>query len=387
VRYRLLILSLCALGPLAGQAPAPSGADLNRLEAERADQERQAKDLAAAARKAGRDAAGLRDRLVAAAVQRSRLEDQTAAAEVRLAALQADEAAQTAALRRDRAAIEDLLAALMVMERQRPPAIAVSAGKAEDAVRAAILMGAIAPDLETRARKAAAEISALTAVRAAIVTQRDALNAAEADLDAQRGEIENLLAAKREAQAALQAGAAAARRRAADLAGRAQSLRALIDRFAAPRPGGRPPADVPGFAQARGQLAPPAAGRILRAFGVRADALEPARGLTIATRKRAQVLAPFDATIIFAGPYRTYGGVLILDVGDDYLLVLTGLETLYGVIGQEVLAGEPVGEMADRRDPTPELYVELRRKGEPIDPGPWLAWSAAGDGRGQTAAQ
>jgi septal ring factor EnvC (AmiA/AmiB activator) len=113
-------------------------------------------------------------------------------------------------------------------------------------------------------------------------------------------------------------------------------------------------------------------GTRLRGFG-QTVAGEKQEGLTLATRAGANVVAPLDARVQYSGPFRTYGLMVILDVGGDVLVVVSGLDALYPEAGQWVLAGEPIGRMADRKSPSPELYLEVRRKGQPVDPERWLA--------------
>jgi murein hydrolase activator len=126
---------------------------------------------------------------------------------------------------------------------------------------------------------------------------------------------------------------------------------------------------------AAGLPLPPAVGTRLRKFGA---AIEGTRqeGLTLATRSGAQVVAPLDARVQYAGIFRTYGQMVILDVGGDVLVIVSGLDALYPEAGQWVLAGEPIGRMADQKSPSPELYLEVRRKGQPIDPEKWLGRGA-----------
>ena len=145
-----------------------------------------------------------------------------------------------------------------------------------------------------------------------------------------------------------------------------------------PRPSPRPAASAttslprgsgtrPGIAAVR-----PVVGKIARRFGQTVDGAKLS-GTTYATRSGAQVLAPKDARVEYAGAFRSYGQMLILDVGEDYLVVVSGLDALYPQAGQKVLAGEPVGRMADRASPAPELYLEVRKSGQPVDPEGWLA--------------
>ncbi len=103
-----------------------------------------------------------------------------------------------------------------------------------------------------------------------------------------------------------------------------------------------------------------------------------AKGVTIATRSRAQVISPADGVVLFAGPFRGYGQLLIIEYGDGYHMLLAGMDRIDAAVGQSLLAGEPVGTMTDTN--APELYVELRHEGQPINPLPWLT---AGKSKGQ----
>ena len=97
------------------------------------------------------------------------------------------------------------------------------------------------------------------------------------------------------------------------------------------------------------------------------------KGLTIRTRPDAQVVAPYDGQVVFAGLFRGYGQILIIEHSEGYHTLLSGLSRIDAVPGQWILAGEPVGVMGSREGSAPELYVELRRNGRPINPLPWLA--------------
>ena len=98
-------------------------------------------------------------------------------------------------------------------------------------------------------------------------------------------------------------------------------------------------------------------------------------GITIETRRAAHVVAVRRGTVVFAGPFRGYGRLLIIEHDEGYHVLLAGLDRIDAVVGDEVLAGEPVGAMTASSNRTPELYLELRRSGRPINPLPWLAAS------------
>ena len=137
------------------------------------------------------------------------------------------------------------------------------------------------------------------------------------------------------------------------------------------------------FASTRGTLSPPVGGAVLRRFG-EDDGLGGAeKGTLFATRAGAVVTAPADCWIAYAGPYRSFGQVLILNAGGGYYIVLAGTDRVNVSLGQFVLAGEPVASMGDGSTKTaaavalgaaqPLLYVEFRKDGATIDPGPWWA--------------
>ncbi|PZO54079.1 MAG: hypothetical protein DCF16_05880 [Alphaproteobacteria bacterium] len=116
----------------------------------------------------------------------------------------------------------------------------------------------------------------------------------------------------------------------------------------------------------------PTSGRIARAYGVREGQGAAAQGVLLATRASAQVVSPAAGEVAYAGVFRSYGQVLILNLDGGYAVVLTGLHTISARVGDRVSAGQPVGEMSASATPAPELYVEVRRNGQAVDPGRWL---------------
>ena len=130
----------------------------------------------------------------------------------------------------------------------------------------------------------------------------------------------------------------------------------------------------------------------MRAFGDPDGYGGAEKGLSLAAKPGTLVAAPMDASVLFAGPYRTYGQVLILNAGDGYNMVIAGLGRVNVLPGQFVLAGEPVATIGDGsvRSATaaavganePILYIELRKDGVAVDPGPWFKKSEDEKARG-----
>jgi septal ring factor EnvC (AmiA/AmiB activator) len=117
----------------------------------------------------------------------------------------------------------------------------------------------------------------------------------------------------------------------------------------------------------------PARGRLVTRYGELENSTGlAAKGLTLTTRHEARVVAPYDGEVVFAGSFRGYGQLLIIAHGEGYHILLAGLSRIDSAVGQALLAGEPVGAMGRPENGDPSLYIELRRRGEPINPLPWL---------------
>jgi septal ring factor EnvC (AmiA/AmiB activator) len=149
------------------------------------------------------------------------------------------------------------------------------------------------------------------------------------------------------------------------------------DRVAMLTPGRIKPA-IP-FTDAKGLLPLPAQGRRVLAFGEKTQYGSQSKGIVLETRHGGQVVSPSDGWIVYAGEFRSYGQLLIINAGGGYHVLLAGLSQIDVQLGQFVLAGEPVGVMstaaksavAKAQDNAPVLYIEFRKDQRPIDPDPW----------------
>jgi septal ring factor EnvC (AmiA/AmiB activator) len=388
MRWLAIILVLLAAPALGQSRRTFTQEDLRKAEAARDAALSRLKALEQASNAAARAASDIDADLVAAAAEAVGGEEAAYAAEEQLMILADESRAAQQALVSDQAAMEDLLAALMMM--RTPPALAANPDDVSGAIRAAILMSEAAPALANRAGNLRVQIATIDALAAATREQQANLLVATSAAGARREEIAALAAEKRRASATLDAEMAAARANARKLADEAASLRELLDGLAksappAPsmKPGRQPAASKPAVRAASPTPARPAAsattaaplfpvvGTPLRRFG-RVIEGQKQEGLTMAARAGATVVAPLDARVQYSGPFRTYGQMAILDVGNDVLVVVSGMEALFPEAGQWVLAGEPIGRMADQKSPSPQLYLEVRRKGQPVDPETWL---------------
>ncbi len=310
------------------------------------------------------------------------------------------EIARSLAARRD--VLAEVLGALQRMGLNPPPALLVRPEDALSSVRSAILLGAVVPELRAQTEVLVADLAELSKVAASIEAERDRLAAAVSGQVAEKERLSLLLAEKQRIESEGAKELLAEQERSEELAARSKSLKELIasleqqaataeaarrraeaERLAAPVPRDNRLAGHVDFARLKGTTPLPASGAFLRRFGAADGNGGVMLGDTLATQSGAIVTAPSDGSVLYAGPFRSYGQLLILNAGDGYHVVLAGMSRINVALGQSVLAGEPVGAMGEARVAdasassggiaAPELYVEFRKDGKPVDPAPWWA--------------
>jgi septal ring factor EnvC (AmiA/AmiB activator) len=356
----------------------------------------------------GQDRRKFNTQLIETAARVRDVEGNINASQTRLDALNEQERALQKSLDQRRAVIVEVIAALQRMGRQPPPALIVSPEDALRAVRTAITLGAVLPEMRSQADALAGDLSALSNVRKEIVAQRGRL---ASDLDLLGHEqlrVSLLIDQRQKNQTNAELALASERQRAADVARQVDSIKDLITKLegelasekratrdadrgiandathpelaALSDPGRLTPAVA--FVDMRGHLHLPVNGTRIREFGGSDGLGGTQKGLSIAARPAGEITAPCDGWVVYAGRFRSYGQLLILNAGGGYHVLLAGMERISVDIGQFVLTGEPVAVMGggSQASPTgtsgpkqPVLYVEFRKDGAPIDPSPWWA--------------
>jgi septal ring factor EnvC (AmiA/AmiB activator) len=346
----------CAMGALAGPrpvAPTPAAQALARA----------ARDSRAEAQATEAQIAELRGRLVALGAVEASGEHATGDKKSRLDALNQQEQALAAQLGESQHATARLLGVLALFRRDPPPALLTHPQSAKDAVRAQILAKALEPELQRRSRALAEQLTQLRALRRQVETASEDLFKSESDLADQRAQIEQMIADKSALERSLIADADQADADLRRMAAAAGAPAALIGRLPPEGdPHGPPPA----------RFVEPVVGKLVARYGEAATQRGPKEGFTWAAAAGAPVLAPAGGLIEYAGPLKDYGIVLILKTGGAYDLVLTGLGATQATAGRSVAAGEPVGRMAEDAGTPRDLYLEVRRGGETIDPSRWF---------------
>jgi septal ring factor EnvC (AmiA/AmiB activator) len=403
----------------AGQAPA-AGLDALRqrdqeLDATRAQQraalEAQTK-LKLEIEAIGEDRRALNQQLIDTAARVRDVEGSIDAIQTRLKPLDERERLFRGSLDERRTVIVEILAALQRVGREPPPALVVRPEDALQAVRTAIVLGAVVPEMRAQADALASDLAELLRVRKDIDAEKAQLASKLGDLAREQLRLNMLVDERQKRQATAEQSLDAQKQRVADLSRQVDNLKDLIgkleqgldsatrdarnqaraieadatrpDLAALKDPGRLAPAVA--FAANRGHLRLPVNGSRIREFGASDGAGGTQKGISIATHASAEITAPCDGWVVYAGPFRSYGQLLILNAGGGYHVLLAGMERISVDLGQFVLTGEPVAVMASglgggsqvstavaTGTKQPVLYVEFRKDGTPIDPSPWWA--------------
>ncbi|MEP3438705.1 MAG: peptidoglycan DD-metalloendopeptidase family protein [Hoeflea sp.] len=363
------------------------------------------------------DQQSLDRRIAETASRRAALDQKIADGERAMTDLSERQEAVRLSLMSRRSVLAEVLAALQRIGRDPPPALLVSPEDALSSVRSAILLGAVVPEIRAETEALAADLKELAALREAIVTERQSLAAALDENAAQEQRLANLASEKIALQVESQRRPERERERAEALSVRSGELEAgisaLADEIASLRQAAEAareaeqerqrklaeqlqrarafaavalpdknrimPAYV--FSKLTGTLGRPVAGETLRYFGADDGTGHTLTGEVVATRAGETVYAPADGWVAYAGAFRSYGEVVILDTGEKHHVILAGMEKIKVSAGQFVVSGEPLATMGQTRfagsaaltlaSERPTLYIEIRKDGQPVDPRTW----------------
>jgi septal ring factor EnvC (AmiA/AmiB activator) len=396
-------LALWALPAHAQTAAAPPpetelGAVQEELQSSTAAQEKIKAEMAQAVK----DQETISGQLITLAKSIQTHEAAVSASEQRLQKLRKEDVLICATLAEKQEKLSVLLAGLQRLEQNPPPPLVVEPHDVLAALRGAMMFGSIVPELRSQADALNQQLARLDRIRVNLESEKATLNANLVDLRSSQLDLGQLILQKKQLVFDHTGQLENEKQRAAALASKAQSLQQLLADLAAEH--ARQQAEKTKqalaleaerkhqeellarprmvFASARGQLEYPVQGQILKRFGDDDGLGAKLRGLAVATRSAAQIISPVDGKVEFAGSFRSYGQLLIVNAGDGYLVLLAGMRQISAEIGQTIRAGEPVGIMGDGpssvtllgdqiQEPRPVLYIEFRKNGEAIDSAPW----------------
>jgi septal ring factor EnvC (AmiA/AmiB activator) len=371
------------------------------------------------------DSVRIRDELIASAARRRDLETKISDSEQTLAKLTLREDQVKASLLAKRDTLAEVLAALQRMGRNPPPALLVSPEDALGSVRSAILLGAVVPGLRGEAERLVASLQEFTEVRAAVALEKQRLAVMMTGSLEEQKRLDLLLAENQKKNSQSVAELSAEKKRSEELAAKATSVESLVlsleseiasvreaneraiqeqqrlaslpqadkDQRRADAEAGTPDKNriTPAypFSTLKGKLALPVTGEIAKRFGEPDGTGHFLKGQLVLTAADALVTAPVDGIVVYAGEFRSYGRMVILDAGEGYHIVMTGLDTIRTRQGTFVFSGEPIASMGAKRVASatalsleterPTLYIEFRKDGVPVDSKSW--WTAENTGK------
>ncbi len=394
------------------------------LKSSRVKAEGLTKDLAALAEERAR----LNSELIEAGERVQASEAKLSETEGKLAELTEQVTVIRTSITERKTAIVKMLSAMQRIGRTPPPAIVTRRDDALAVVRGAMLLAEVFPELKYQADNLSESLQGLVTIENKIRAQRDEQKREADKLAGEQARLDRLLAEKKSKQAQGEVELTQLDQSAEQLAAEVTNLNELIARldvqisraevaqydaeiaaekalrarlqqevmatpanenvieikpestkvaFASPD---RLKPAMP-FEQAKGTLRLPAQGRQTHGFGENDATGAALQGVSLETREEARITAPADGWVVYSGPFRSYGQLLIINAGGGYHILLAGMNRIDVSLGQFVLAGEPIAVMgsleasgaSSDEDSRPVLYVEFRKDGRPIDPGPWWA--------------
>lgn len=400
----LLLVALIWGQPEA--ALSASQEDLLKIQREIQDSKKKSTTLKSQADALKKEAEALRAQLIALSQSVQQREAKVTRFEMAIHELSIEENQAREHLEKRHGQSVETLMALERLALNPPEAIIAMPQPPADMVRSAILLRSIVPHIQEQAQALRKEVESYAKKRKLLEDRKESLANASLNLEDERLRLDSLIAEKKSLSRRYVRDSKAESKRVASLSKKAESLRGLLEKLATDRKEqekkakakakakalekeknkaktldeedddseivlGKPPTGKP-IAKAKGQLSRPAYGRIVMKFGEREKLGGKHKGISIQTRKGAQIVATYDGQIAFAGPFRGYKQLLIIDHGDGYHTLLTGMDRLDVSVGQWLLSGEPVGVMSSNGSSDANLYFELRKNGAPINPSPWM---------------
>lgn len=400
-KYSVLTAAALSFGLSAAVAAPVSKDELKKVEQKVLQQSLEHRKLQAQATQINLELTSVSREMVKAAKQIQNNEEKLSLMEKQLTVLEKDlSEAQTGFTKEDNHLIKTL-AALQNLALKPTESLLVQPLSPVDIIRSAMILRETVPYLEENANRIREKLQDIAAKKNRIEKQIAEISKQKIVLQAEHERMRKLVLRKSKLRNTVEIKSEKTKKNMDKLASQAQDLRDLLGRLEQQRrekeareaerrrqeeeqrkleekqsddliksEQGAITNIASGFAKAKGSLPLPARGSIVTRYGEQKVKGVSSKGLTIATRAKAQVISPFDGAVIFAGPFRGYGDMIIVEHDNGYLSLLAGLGSIDVDLGQMLLAGEPVGQMPEKGGA--ELYVEIRKNNQPINPAAWF---------------
>ncbi len=402
---KFLLAALMLLAPCLSAAAEPSSKDLRRMEEQVAKQTAESERLAQEAKQINQEIDSISRKMVNYANLIQNNEEKISSMETELQQLQTELSSAEAEFSIEDENLIKTLSALQNLALKPTESLFVQPLTPVEIIRSAMLLRETVPYLEQNAQRIKGKLEQIEKQKQKVENQFNQIKKRKQTLENEHAELKSLAQKKSALRKSIEKQSAAAKKKVAQLASQAQDLRDLLNKLEKERLAQKrrqeqeaekkrlaeerrkkqeesQRADLiklkpqaikelgEGFIQAKGKLPMPARGRIVTRYGEETSKGVSSKGIIVKTRPQAQVISPFDGNVIFAGPFRGYGNLIIIEHGAGYLSLLAGLDSIDCELGQMLLAGEPVGQMPDSSES--KLYIEIRKDNHPINPLTWI---------------
>jgi septal ring factor EnvC (AmiA/AmiB activator) len=376
----LSLLGLTTVCSAKTSANNPAAARLKQLESQAAESRAHAAELQKRTEQIEKDLTAQRQSLTEAAAKVRASEESLLHVEAEQSDLSAQYSQESFFLGKERAKLARLTTGLIRLARIPPGALLAGMDSPIDAARAQMIIAAAITETNRNSEQLEHEITLLDDLGRDLDAKRREVARVSAQLIARQSELAAMVGKRQSLYLQTDAERKAESERAEKIAGEAQDLRDLMARVEAEekarqalearrktsaRPAALPQAPSGHFATGGGF---PVAGQIKIRFGQNDGLGATSHGITLISRPGATVTAPAAGIVRFAGPFRGYREILILEHPGGYHSLIAGMARINVAVGTSVGAGEPVGTMDEKPDAKPELYYELRRNGQFVDP-------------------
>ncbi len=399
-----LALGINLFSAQALMAADVSKSDLARMEKQMAEQDAESKRLAKQAAEITEEVKTLSANIVKYAKVIQNNEDKISSMEKELEQLQQDLKAAEASFTLEDEHLIKTLSALQNLALKPTESLFVQPLTPVEIIRSAMLLRETVPQLEENANRIKAQLDKIEKQKQQVEAQVKKIINQKEQMEQEHAELKSMMKRKSALRNSIENKSEEAKKKVTKLAAQAQDLRDLLDKLEKERQEKlrkeqeaerkrlaeekrkkkeeeKQRADLikfkpqsikeigENFIKAKGKLPLPARGQIVTRYGEETAKGVTSKGIIVKTRPQAQVVAPFDGNVIFAGPFRGYGNVIIIEHGKGYLSLMAGLDTVDCELGQMLLAGEPIGLMPEDDS---KLYVEIRKDNHPINPLTWI---------------
>ena len=390
MRHWFLIAILFAAPAFAQDALTPALHPSAQVEQDKKAAENKKAALEQEAKNIGKEMESTQDSLVDIAAKIKKNETKLNDLEKKMAESRKEQDEIEARLKKDKGSIGELVLALERLERTPPEAILARPGAPLETAQSAMLLQSILPNIYGRAESLKKDIARLDELLKQLDKDKASVKSTADELAKRQGEIAGLLKKRKGLFAQTQTGIREQETALREISARAQNLKDLVARIEEREAEARTqaatqvathadePEKAASFARAArptpipkaGSAQLPVSGMIRTGYKQTDDIGAESQGLTIEGRAGALIVAPMGGVVRYAGYFKNYGQIIIVEHQKDYHSLIAGLARIDTVVGQSVAAGEPVGILAKSSSDggKPTLYYELRLNGEPVNP-------------------